>query len=196
MKPLILSFAPPEKWRNPYQTKKLEGEEWKTLRKRILKRDNYACVYCGYKSEKYQIVHHIDGDPENDKNENLQVICQMCNLIEHSGQGCEIKGIVDLYSKSKYPQHAIIKITRKMRDEGAQDTEIINVIGLQNKVKFKMDKNYLRNLFGFITSRKINQGDDMYGKWLRYHRRNIGLLPRSISHFNINYLNPIPRTKQ
>jgi len=173
MKPLVLSFAPPEKWRNPHQTKELRGGEWQVLRKRILKRDDYTCVYCGYKSEKYQIVDHIDGDPENNKDDNLQVICQMCNLIKHSGQGCEIKGIVDLYRRSKYPQHVVIKITRKMRDEGASDTEIIKVLELQYKVKFKMDRDYLRNLFGFITSRRTNQ-NDMYDKWLRYHRKRVG----------------------
>ena len=81
----------------------------------------------------------------------------MCNLIKHSGQGCEIQAVVDLYRKSKYPQYVIIKITRKMRDEGASDEEIIKVLELQDKAKFKMDKNYLRNLFGFITSRRTNQ---------------------------------------
>ncbi len=157
MKSLILSFASPQKWRNPHQTKELKGEEWQKLRKKILKRDNYTCAYCGYKSEKYQIVDHIDGDPKNNKDENLQIVCQMCNLIKHSGQGCEIQAVVDLYRKSKYPQYVIIKITRKMRDEGASDEEIIKVLELQDKAKFKMDKNYLRNLFCFITSRRTNQ---------------------------------------
>jgi len=179
MKTLCPSFAPPQKWRNPNQTKRLEGERWQILRKKILERDNHTCVYCNYKSEKYQIVDHIDGDPENNNNENLQVICQMCNLIKHSGQGCVIKEIVDLYKKSKYPQHAIIKITRKMRNEGASDAEIIKVLELQQKVDFKMDENYLRRLFGFITSKRINQKDDMYLRWLKYHQRRIKTRPLS-----------------
>ena len=66
MKTLFPSFAPPETWRNPGQTKKLEGEVWRVLRLKILQRDNYTCSYCGYKSEKYQIVDHIDGNPEKD----------------------------------------------------------------------------------------------------------------------------------
>ncbi|MBU0761261.1 MAG: HNH endonuclease [Nanoarchaeota archaeon] len=173
MKPLILSFAPPEKWRNPGQTRKLKGEEWQTLRKKILERDNYTCVCCGYKSEKYQIVDHINGDSENNKNDNLQVVCQMCNLIKHSGQGCEIVGVVDLYGEAKYNQNVIIKITRKMRDEGASDNEIIRVLKLQNKKEFKMNIDYLKKLFGFITSRKPNDENDMYGIWLKYYRREV-----------------------
>lgn len=172
MKPLILSFAPPEKWRNPSQTKKLEGETWQILRKKILERENYTCAYCGYKSEKYQIVDHIDGNPENNSNSNLQAICQMCNLIKHAGQGCEIQAVVDLYRKSKYNQNTIIKITRKMRDEGAKDSEIIKVLELKEKMLFKMDLRYLKRLFGFVSSRQPLE-KDMYYHWVDYHNKEL-----------------------
>src|SRR3989338_9536477 len=161
MKQLHLSFAPPEKWRNERQTKKLKSEEWQILRKKILENFNYTCSYCGYKSYKYQIADHIDGNPENNVDSNLQVICQMCNLIKHSGQGCEIQGVVDLYRKSKYNQNAIIKITRKMRNEGLSDSEIMRVLELKEKVPFKMNSEYLKKLFGFVSSRNpLNK--DMY----------------------------------
>lgn len=172
MKPLILSFAHPEKWRNPSQTKKLEGETWQMLRKKILERENYTCTYCGYKSEKYHIVDHIDGNPENNSNSNLQVICQMCNLIKHAGQGCEIQAVVDLFRKSKYNQNAIIKITRKMRDEGAKDFEIIKVLELKEKMPFKMDLRYLKRLFGFVTSKQPLE-KDMYYHWFNYHKKEL-----------------------
>jgi intracellular multiplication protein IcmJ len=170
MKVLFPSFAPPEKWRNPQQSKKLEGDEWKALRQRILARDNFTCTYCGYRSEKYQIVDHIDGDPENNSDENFQIVCQMCNLIKHSGQGCVVQGIVDLYSESKYSQSDVIRITREMRDKGASDDEIIQQLGLKSRAPFKMDRAYLRKLFGFVTSRTGNAGD-MYNNWLRYHQK-------------------------
>ena len=172
MKPLYLSFAPPEKWRNPRQTKRLEGEAWQELRKKILERDNYTCVYCGYKSQKYQIADHIDGNPENNTNSNMQVICQMCNLIKHVGQGCEVQAVVDLYKKSKYNQNTIIKIIRKMRDESSNDVEIIRVLELKEKVPFKMDLRYLKRLFGFVSSRQPIE-KDMYYHWLNYHKREL-----------------------
>ncbi len=171
MKPLYLSFAPSDKWRNPKQSKKLEEEEWQKLRKKILERDNYTCVYCGYKSDKYQIVHHIDGNPKNNIDSNFLTICQMCNLIEHSGQGVVLRKVVDLYKKSKYSQNDIIKITRDMRINGKTDEEIINFLGLEEKAEFKMDRKYLKKLFGFVTSRralKLDSKGEMYNNWLDY----------------------------
>src|SRR3990167_6636220 len=102
MKILFPSFAPPERWRNSAQSKKLDGDEWKVLRQKILARDNFTCAYCGYRSDKYQIVDHIDGDPENNSDENFQIICQMCNLVKHSGQGIVLRKGVDLYKKSNF----------------------------------------------------------------------------------------------
>lgn len=172
MKTLYPSFAPSNKWRNPGQTKKLEGDAWQELRKKILEREDYTCAYCGYKSERYQIVDHIDGNPENNKDENLQIVCQMCNMVKHAGQGCVIRRVVELYKKSKYHQNDIIKITREMRDKGKSDKEIIEFLGLKEKVDFKMDKYYLKKLFGFVTSNRALQEDgkrDMYNSWLDYH---------------------------
>ncbi len=152
MKRLYLSFANSETWRGNIEEEISEGE-WKKLRLEILKRDNYTCRYCGFKSDKWQIVHHIDGNPNNNEKDNLETICPMCNLIHHAGQGCVVQRIVDLYEKSIYSQNEIIQITRKMRSEGKSDEEIIAYLGLKDKISFKMNKEYLKKLFGFITSR-------------------------------------------
>ena len=188
MKVLFPSFAPPEKWRNPSQSKKLEGNEWKALRQRILARDNFTCAYCGYRSNKYQIVDHIDGDPENNSDVNFQIVCQMCNLVKHSGQGCVVQGIVDLYAESKYGQSDVVKITREMRDKGSTDVEIITFLGLKNKVHFKMDRGYLKKLFGFVTSRTGGAGD-MYNNWLRYHQRFLSNSGKNMVNKPISSLN-------
>ena len=153
MKKLYLSFANPETWRDNIR-EEITKDEWKRLRLEILKRDDYTCQYCGFKSEKWQIVHHIDGNPNNNEKKNLETICPMCNLIHHAGQGCVVQAIVDLYEKSNYSQNEIIQITRRMRIEEKSDNEIINHLGLKSRVPFKMDKDYLKKLFGFVTSRK------------------------------------------
>lgn len=80
----------------------------------------------------------------------------MCNLIEHAGMGCIIQGIVDLYKKSKYSQNKIITKTRELRAKGKSDVEIIRELGLKKKVEFKQNWNYLKPLFGFVTSRKAS----------------------------------------
>jgi len=155
MKRLFPSFANPETWRNNI-FEATSREEWKIIRKRILERDNYACQYCGFKAEKWQIVHHIDGNPNNNSEKNLMVVCQMCNLIEHAGMGCIVQGIVDLYKKSKYGQNEIVSKTMELRSKGKNDEEIIKELGLEEKAEFKQDWEYLRPLFGFVTSRKAS----------------------------------------
>ena len=81
----------------------------------ILKRDNYTCQYCGFKAKKWQILHHKDGNPNNNDKTNLEVVSPMCNLINHAGHGYVVQGIVDLYEESKHSQNEIITITRKKR---------------------------------------------------------------------------------
>lgn len=77
MKKLTLSFADPKSWRTNIK-EKITKDEWKILRLKILKRDAYTCQYCGFKAEKWQIVHHIDGNPNNNEEDNLETICPMC----------------------------------------------------------------------------------------------------------------------
>jgi hypothetical protein len=178
VKRLYPSYAPPEKWRNESQASRLKGAEWKILRQSILNRDNFTCSYCGYRSKKYQVVDHIDGDPENNSDDNFQTICQSCNLVKHSGQGCVITGIVDLYRCSNFNQNAIIIITRTMRDMSKSDDEIRSFLGLQDKIPFRMDREYLKLLFAFVSSRSSAKGDEMYDGWKAYHEGFLKKQPR------------------
>lgn len=155
MKKLHLSYAEPETWRDNIETD-MPNNEWQRLRSKILRRDDFTCQYCGFKAEKYQIVHHIDGNPNNNNEDNLETVCGMCNVVHHSGLGCEIFNIVDLYEKSKYTQNEIIKITRKMRVKGKNDDEIKTYLGLKKIQPFKMNKTYLKKLYGFVTSRRTD----------------------------------------
>lgn len=171
VKQLYPSYAPPEKWRNESQTRRLEGGEWQAIRRRILRRDNYKCAYCGYRAEKFQVVDHIDGDPENNYDENFQIVCQMCNCVKHAGQGCVLKGVVELYCVSWFNQNTLIILTRFLRDIGKPDEEIKKLLGLDEQVPFEMDRQYLKPLFAFVTSRHTLSGDDMYDRWKDYHER-------------------------
>jgi len=170
--PIFPTYADPAKWRPPGSRVKAIGDEWRDLRRKVMAREDFTCQYCGHRAEKYQIAHHMDEDPENDSQENLSVICQMCNLIMHAGQGCVVQGIVDLYEGSNYTQREIIQITRRMRfDEGKPDSDIIAFLGLRKEMPFIMDKNYLMGLFGFVTSRTSKEPDNMYENWRKYEDR-------------------------
>lgn len=171
MKPLYPSFADPERWRTREQSVKVNQPEWRKLRWKILLRDDFTCQYCGFKAEKYQIVHHIDGNPDNNREDNLETICPMCNLIHPAGRGCVVQGIVDLYKKSDYSQVEVIQHTRRLRVEGKTDSEIIRKRGLRWRAPFKMNRSYLKRLYGFITSRKSHQ--ESTNKALRYGYRQM-----------------------
>jgi len=153
MKKLILSYE--LSWRTAEDKKFMKRKEWlKEIRPRILKRDNYTCQYCGFKKEKGMQINHIDGNPKDHRDENLEVICNLCHMITHSGLWCAIFKSIDVYEESKYGQNKIISITRKMRNDEKSDEEIIEFLGLKKKTEWKQDLEYLSKLFGFITSRK------------------------------------------
>ena len=164
MRKLKLDYVEPHAWRTIDEKKFLQSSEWKKLRLKVMEKYDYTCQYCGFRSLKWQIAHHVNHDKGDNRISNISVMCQMCNLIHHSGLGCVLKGVVDLYEKSGYNQKEIVQITRKLRGEGKTDAAIIKRLGLKNKVEWKQDKEYLKNFYGFVTSREPKKLIDMNEK--------------------------------
>lgn len=155
MKKLILSYE--LAWRTQADKKFMKSAEWKRIRKIILERDNHTCQYCGVQRKEYMQINHIDGNPKNHDHKNLEVICSSCHKITHSGFWAQVHNILDVYEKSKYNQNDIIRITGEMRNEGKSDEQIIKHLGLEEKVTWQEDLEFLAARFGFITSRKMNK---------------------------------------
>jgi hypothetical protein len=159
MKKLYPTFADAANYRGRSQNAhKLTSAEWGRLQAEVLERDNHTCAYCGFHAEEWQTINYSDGDTGNNRKSNLTTVCPMCNLILNAPLGCKVEGIVELYESSRFNQNRIIQITRKMRSEGRNDAEIIRFLGLKEKVPFKMDREYLMNLYGFVTSWKGSWG--------------------------------------
>ncbi|MES2728821.1 MAG: type IVB secretion system protein IcmJDotN [Pseudomonadota bacterium] len=49
------------------------------LRREVLKRDDHACQCCGFRSEKYQEILHINQDTRDTRLDNLATTCQFCH---------------------------------------------------------------------------------------------------------------------
>jgi hypothetical protein len=141
------------------RTGSLTENEAQKLRAQVLKRDKNTCTFCGYKAANWQTINYLDEDSGNHMVTNLTVACPMCNLIRNTTIGCQIEGIVELYTFSDHSQKEIVQITRKMRSQGKKDTEILKFLGLRDKVPFKMNRDYLKKLFAFVTSWKGSYGE-------------------------------------
>lgn len=48
------------------------------MRVRVLERDNHTCRCCGFRAEKYQEIHHVNGDESDFSEDNLITTCIFC----------------------------------------------------------------------------------------------------------------------
>lgn len=60
-------------------------KHFKSMRPKILKRDDFSCQFCGFRSQKYQEVHHIDDNHDNNNENNLITTCSLCHACFHVG---------------------------------------------------------------------------------------------------------------
>lgn len=66
----------------------LSGEaddEFGKMRLKAQQRDNYTCIGCGFRSLKWQEVHHVDDDHHNNDINNLATVCSFCHSCQHIG---------------------------------------------------------------------------------------------------------------
>lgn len=87
--------------------------EFSKVRPLILERDNYTCQYCDLRSKKFQHVHHIDDDHNNNDESNLITACPLCHMSQHIGYA-GIKGMGTLiYLDQEKHGEFVLNITQE-----------------------------------------------------------------------------------
>lgn len=72
-------------WRMNDDHSESSDAEFQIERKKVLDRDSYTCQLCGFKSMRWQEVHHINDDHSDNRKENLMTICSYCHMCQHIG---------------------------------------------------------------------------------------------------------------
>ena len=60
-------------------------------RKKIFERDQHACQYCGFESQKFHLVHARDGNKKNTSDDNLVTSCIFCHQCFHIDKVADMK---------------------------------------------------------------------------------------------------------
>lgn len=61
----------------------LKNVKPKSVYLKVLERDKHTCYFCKFQSSKYQEIHHLNDDHDDDSIDNLVTICPLCHQSFH-----------------------------------------------------------------------------------------------------------------
>ncbi len=82
--PLVLSVKATG-WRMHDEGREEADNEFRHVRLKALERDNRTCRFCDFKAPKFQEVHHLNDDHNDNREENLVTACGFCHAVQHIG---------------------------------------------------------------------------------------------------------------
>jgi hypothetical protein len=90
-------------WRGGVKDNPYPEEFTRYLKRKIRKRDNYECQCCGLDvyGSRFGHVHHIDGDKQNCREENLVLVCITCHNAIHGRNNITSDKIEEYRSRLK-----------------------------------------------------------------------------------------------
>ena len=137
-------------WRMDDDHAHLADAAFADTRQQVLNRDNFTCRFCGFKATKYQEVHHLDDNHQNNDQTNLLTVCNLCHMVHHLGL-CGMKGAGFIA--------AIPELTQVEVNQIARNYFVAAMIGDQNT------KDRLTGLYALFRARadgmKVVFGDDL-----------------------------------
>lgn len=94
LKPIVLS-AGRNSWRMMDAHADESDRRYHELRTKILERDDNTCVYCSFRADKYQEIHHLDDNHGNNRDSNVVTACCLCHQCFHLGMvGVRRSGVI------------------------------------------------------------------------------------------------------
>ena len=72
-------------WRMNDESSEEADAEFGLVRRKALERDDNTCQLCGFKSKKWQEVHHVNDDHSDNRPDNLLTVCSYCHMCQHIG---------------------------------------------------------------------------------------------------------------
>lgn len=104
-KRLVLSVV--SDWRSSEGLKLEDTPNWREVRSEALRRDGFACYFCGFASPKYMEVHHKGGVHKDNSLENLVSLCPFCHSCLHIGfSGVKGRGSLLVLERGATPNQA------------------------------------------------------------------------------------------
>ena len=100
-------------WRADDEMRAATDDSFKQIKQKILKRDDHSCFFCGFKSLRWQEIHHFDSDHYNNSPENLTTICIFCHMVFHIGRA-GLAGEAELIWLPEISQAALSHLARNI----------------------------------------------------------------------------------
>jgi len=181
-----------------------EGKKMIKYRDKILKRDDYTCQACGWRSERYQEIHHRDHNHKNFYESNLETLCPLCHQVFHLPSAASTNGgsIIWLPEISQAHLNLLcIGIFSTQRNTKNQWVGITRTLyGALEARKAWMDENLSRADPGILAQLLLNIPPEKYEKrheWLAHLR----LLPsasrfeEAAEYWYSMYFKPVPEAE-
>jgi len=102
--------------------------EWQRIRKLVLERDNWTCLFCGHRALKWMNLHHLEDSFDNTP-ENLAPVCVACHAVLHMGLSLK-NGVLEIW-ECDTSQVEIVRSTRESIKRGLSLAEFKSRLSLK-----------------------------------------------------------------
>ena len=98
-------------------------------------------------------VNHITGHRDQSL-VNLETVCPLCHRVLHAGLFAAVHGSLLIFARANCDQNEIIRRSWQAREEeGLPDRPLMECLGLAEPRPFRMDRDYLAGLYGYVVER-------------------------------------------